>query len=781
MPPISPEKQKESPPETPRNRRERIQKRLQERYQNVLGTLEKRGQNPRTPDAEKRNIQAILDRLNAGHKHILRDLLQTRDNSLNILAILKPASDGLKTYEQKLNIAPTPLDIEVEKFLEASQGKPNEWKKLGSGKRNCLYFFDVQEEALWSYDDSKSPPQYQRMHSLDQWEFMKDSRQYPWERRTPSKPTRKQPESKKPSPQRETVQRPMTLETQLYNLVTELRERARRERSPSWNRMYRQNNPLCSRSWIASKEELQIAIEDGYTALCIFKIEKQHNPSAFINALGHEKMLCLNILDVLADSPSSKLIFSHPFIDFLKKNGGLRVIAKAARMAPASTLEKYSTYDAAFDENEKRVLIRIAVENLSLTELATAIRRIPDPTDAEVTRRLPDRIRTEIQNFTAQMEEVKRRIELDKATCEALQKFVGYVGENPERWKNLLRHPAIMLYPHVKEEFIKPHVTHSVRTNPEKLVKMHMLIARALWIKEIKPAQVNAEIIKRECDLLHETQGKFSHIKFFDANIVVVADNELTTNTLRINPHAPSLNQRLQQNQLQRWGKYRFCNRDFWEKIQDTADTFGRTSTLIRPPDHANHWELFHVKKEITKAIINTPPPLLLYLSMHGGPDGVSIGGIRFTVEELAYCFTERAKNFGRHMHEEITQHQNYAIHDRIAGLNCFSTDWLHNFYSSLRRRSRDISIVPPICLGEAEIGQFGFTEYDSTYGSTVEDHIIQVDNASTVTIGNIIHADIHKGVGRTNPTLIIPLPGVIPYQIAKNKTPDEAKDQTIT
>lgn len=194
---------------------------------------------------------------------------------------------------------------------------------------------------------------------------------------------------------------------------------------------------------------------------------------------------------------------------------------------------------------------------------------------------------------------------------------------------------------------------------------------------------------------------------------------------------------------------------------------------LIRPQSTPE--SLKEAKENALRQIRTTPPPFTFIFDGHGGPDAlyfcdgaVSDGKIvenqntiKITDEELANAFKERAKKF------PIKQKENVDKKDIIVLLSCYNATFIRNFFEKLQDAPK------PIALGESEYGQYGYSDFESNYGSKFFSNVLSLsaDNHVT-TIGTVFE---HEFEGDSNPSIYIPDELNRTMQITKEQrqTPD--------
>ena len=260
------------------------------------------------------------------------------------------------------------------------------------------------------------------------------------------------------------------------------------------------------------------------------------------------------------------------------------------------------------------------------------------------------------------------------------------------------------------------------------------IISRNLYFQG---KEVNEKSVREEVQRIINTRELYENINIFkDRNVVIVAHSEKEASEERFGK--PALIARIK---------------------KDTP----KTTSLLRPENKKE--SLKKTKEKILATIRNTKQPFTFLFDGHGSEDAMylSDGNIKketeedkfeetkntekITITEFFKAYKDRQEAFGDDTKTPQTK-------DIFLNGGCLSANFIRQFY----RLCENAGIQKPIFAGEAEYGQYAYSEGNSRsngYENNFYNQIFDGEQAQSATLGNLIKND-SKNLN-SNPSFYLP------------------------
>lgn len=302
------------------------------------------------------------------------------------------------------------------------------------------------------------------------------------------------------------------------------------------------------------------------------------------------------------------------------------------------------------------------------------------------------------------------------------------------RTEELLQDPALPM----AIEIAKKHIDVLHGTMPgQNDAQSAFIIARNFILRG--ETAVTDETIRAELDRIETLQKKYGDTALFkDREVILVAHNERKDD-----------------------GSARFGKANFIDAVQHEIGQNKKLTLIKGLPD-----SLVEAKWDGLSAIAKADvEPITFIFDGHGLSKGLYLGGqegttpslepkkdVGISPEELAEAFVARAK-------KQADMHYAPTEPDIMIVSACYGSTFANHFYTAFKTfaDTEGISATPPLLIGHAEEGQYGFSHYADPMGSDfLSLTILNRDGKNKFsTIGGVLRFEPHQL--DANPTMFIP------------------------
>lgn len=265
-------------------------------------------------------------------------------------------------------------------------------------------------------------------------------------------------------------------------------------------------------------------------------------------------------------------------------------------------------------------------------------------------------------------------------------------------------------------------------------------VARNMYISRMEPTMTNFEQVFEETIRIRNNPELLEQSLFKNRNVLVFAHNEMITDS-----------------SVQGKDKVRFGNEKTLDAIesQETNDVYVVRSSL-------NTSEDLQEKKDMFFEYILKNKNLTVFVTAHGGPNGIFLTeGIPNKQGKIAETGKEEYVS-PRELGMVLEQRYDTGLKDTPIFIfeSCYNQNYIRNLYRMIDdiNSTKNKKIPYPIMCGSTEFGQFGYSNFNSSYRDKFIEAILEGKKDTKIKDLIEIEAGAAKKGILTNVSLFVPI-----------------------